>query len=117
MQKMTDRMGLKGSLLVSSVFTHTRTVSEHPRLSCVWCCNDHVRRHCTAVSDLIQVCGVLVQWLSVHCALHSTVCLRMVSSFKVVDSRYGHITVTVKIMVTFRNVCIHAIQSHNSMAN
>ena len=61
------------------------------------------------MSNLIQVCGVLVQWLSVHCTLHSTVCLRMVSSFKVVDTRYGHISYC-KIMVTFKKVCI---RSHN----
>ena len=61
------------------------------------------------MSGLIQVCGVLVQWLSVHCALHSTVCLGRVGSLKVVDTRYGHISYC-KIMVTFRKVCI---RSHN----
>ena len=104
MQKMTDRTVLKGSLLVSSVFTHTHTVSEHPRLSCVWCCNDHV--------------GIVQQWVTsyrcVVCLCSGCQCTvpytpLCVSSFKVVDTRYGHISYC-KFMVTFRKVCI---RSHN----
>ena len=47
--------------------------------------------------------------LSALYPIYCTVCLRRVSSFKVVDTRYGHISYC-KIMVTFRKVCIW---SHN----